>query len=55
MTALFAVAGNEGNEWGYVSFAYGVVIAVLVLYALWTIRRGRRIGRQLPPEDRRWM
>lgn len=45
----------QDNEWGYVAGAYGLVVAVLVLYAAYTIARGRRIGRQLPPEERRWM
>lgn len=45
----------ESNEWGYVTAAYGVVIAVIVIYAAWIIARGRRVGRHLPPEDRRWM
>lgn len=54
MNAVLATETGT-NEWNYVAFAYGLVIAVLVLYALWTIRRGRRIGGQLPPEDRRWM
>lgn len=45
----------QENEWGYVAGAYGLVIAVLLAYAVWTIVRGRRVGRQLPPEDRRWM
>lgn len=51
--ALFLAA--QDNEWGYVAGAYGLVVAVLVAYAAWTIVRGRRIGRQLSPEDRRWM
>lgn len=46
---------SESNEWAYVASAYGLTIAVLVAYAVWTIARGRRVGRQLPPEDRRWM
>ncbi len=46
---------TESNEWAYVASAYGLVIIVLVAYAAWTIARGRRVGRQLPSEDRRWM
>ncbi|MCU1498876.1 MAG: hypothetical protein JWM47_2829 [Acidimicrobiales bacterium] len=55
MTALLAAATADPNAWSYVAGAYGLVIAVLVLYAVLTIVRGRRVGRQLPPEDRRWM
>lgn len=52
MTALLAA---QDNEWAYVGGAYGLVVVVLVLYAAYTITRGRKVGRQLPPEDRRWM
>ncbi|HEX2576516.1 MAG TPA: heme exporter protein CcmD [Aquihabitans sp.] len=50
----FLIAAQD-DEWAYVAGAYGLVIAVLVAYAAWTIVRGRRIGRRLPPEERRWM
>ncbi len=43
------------NQWDYVAGSYGLVVAVLAAYAGWTIRRGRKVARQLPPEDRRWM
>lgn len=51
MIALLLAA----SDWTYVGWAYGVVVGVLVAFATWTIVRGRRVGRQLPPEDRRWM
>ena len=51
---MFLLAAEQ-NEWGYVTAAYALVIAVIVLYAAATIVRGRRTGRRLPPEDRRWM
>ncbi len=43
------------NEWGYVVFAYLVVVASIVAYVAYVIVRGRRLGRQLPREERRWM
>lgn len=43
------------DDVGYVYGAYGLVVVVLVGYAAFTIRRGRAVGRRLPPEDRRWM
>ena len=46
---------DQAREWSYVAGSYGIVIGVLVAYCLWVIVRGRRAGRQLPPEDRRWM
>lgn len=40
--------------WSYVTAAYVIVFGTLIAYASWVIVRGRRIGRQLPPEERRW-
>jgi hypothetical protein len=53
--SLRVLATEPANQWGYVAFAYVVVVGALVGYAALTILRGRRVGRQLPPEDRRWM
>lgn len=59
MTAVLAsfllLATEPANQWGYVTFAYVVVVGLLVGYAALTILRGRRVGRQLPPDERRWM
>jgi len=54
---MFALllAQAQPDDVGYVYAAYGVVISVLVAFAVLTILRGRRLARQLPPEDRRWM
>jgi heme exporter protein CcmD len=41
--------------WNYVVAAYAVTIAALVIYAVVVIVRGRQVGKQLPPEERRWM
>ncbi|MCB0977902.1 MAG: hypothetical protein KDB02_10635 [Acidimicrobiales bacterium] len=43
------------SDWTYVGWSYVVVIGTLVTFAVWTVLRGRRIGRRLPPEERRWM
>lgn len=40
---------------GYIAVAWIVTFAVLSLYALWMVRRGRELSRQVPEEDRRWM
>ena len=42
------------NSWPYVIAAYLVVFGLIIAYAAWVIVRGRRVGRQLPPEERRW-
>lgn len=35
--------------------AYVAVAGALVAYAVSVIVRGRRLSRELPPEERRWM
>jgi heme exporter protein CcmD len=54
MTALL-LAADQPDEMAYVWASYVVTVAVLALFAAVTIVRGRRVGRQLPPEERRWM
>ena len=58
MTAVasLVLAGTLYNRgWGDVAAAYLLVFAALIAYAVLVIVRGRRVSRQLPPEDRRWM
>ena len=43
------------NQWAYVVAAYVIVIGTLLAYVARTIALGRRAGRRLPPEERRWM
>jgi hypothetical protein len=39
---------------GYVAGGWIATLSVLGGYAVATIRRGRRLARQVPPESRRW-
>jgi heme exporter protein CcmD len=39
---------------GYVATGWLVTAALLGGYAAAVVRRGRRLSRQVPPEDRRW-
>ncbi|MGI8756551.1 MAG: heme exporter protein CcmD [Acidimicrobiales bacterium] len=55
MIAATVVLAALTGGWNYVTAAYAVTIVALMAYAVWVIVRGRRVGRQLPPEDRRWM
>lgn len=40
---------------GYIIAGYAATVVVLGGYALRLVARGRRLSRQVPPEDRRWM
>jgi hypothetical protein len=39
---------------GYVAAGWGLALGTLGVYALYTLRRGRRLAAQVPPEERRW-
>jgi len=39
---------------GYVAAGWSIPLVALAAYALRTVRRGRELARQVPPEDRRW-
>ncbi|MEO7573530.1 MAG: hypothetical protein ABIX10_13940 [Acidimicrobiales bacterium] len=39
---------------GYVAAGWGIALVVLGGYALRTLRRGRALATQVPPEERRW-
>ncbi|HKX71788.1 MAG TPA: heme exporter protein CcmD [Acidimicrobiales bacterium] len=39
---------------GYVAAAWGGSAALIGLYTLSVLRRGRKLSRRVPPEERRW-
>jgi hypothetical protein len=39
---------------GYVAAGWGIALVSLGAYALRTVRRGRSLAAQVPPEERRW-
>jgi hypothetical protein len=39
---------------GYLAAGWGIALVVLGAYALRTVRRGRTLAAQVPPEERRW-
>ena len=43
------------TTWTYVIAGYVVTIGGLASYAGWVMLRGRKLARQVPPKDRRWM
>jgi hypothetical protein len=40
--------------WSYVIAAWVIVLGSIAVYAASVVARGRRLSRQVPPEDRRW-
>jgi len=50
---LAAVGGNEFT--GYIVAAWVVTFGGVGLYAASVIRRGRRLSKIVPPDQRRWM
>lgn len=39
---------------GYVAAGWTIPLALIAGYAVRTVRRGRALAEQVPPEDRRW-
>jgi len=39
---------------GYVVAGWAIPLTVLAAYAVRTVRRGRHLAEQVPPEERRW-
>lgn len=51
---LATVLGAVPDAWSYVAAGYLLAFGSILGYAAWVVVRGRRVGRQLPPEDRSW-
>jgi hypothetical protein len=43
------------HAWGYVAAGYLIVGGALASYAARLLVRGRRLSREVRPEDRRWL
>ncbi len=52
MLAAWLIAGM--THAGYVAAGWIATIGLLGGYAATTIRKGRRLSRTIPPEERRW-
>lgn len=55
IVAVLMAANVPQNPWPFIVVGYVVMVAALGFYAWRTVRRGRRLARQLPPDERRWM
>lgn len=42
------------SMWWYVIAAWVAVLGTLAIYGATTVAKGRRLSRQVPPEERRW-
>lgn len=43
------------SPWGSVALAYVATFAAVAALGVRSAQRGRRLARQVPPEQRRWM
>jgi hypothetical protein len=50
-----ADAYQSPQLWSYVLSGWGIIAVLFVAYGASLLWRGRRLARQVPPEDRRWM
>ena len=49
------LASTISNEWAYVGITWGATAAVIGGYAVMVLRRGRRLSREVPDDQRLWM
>ncbi len=52
---LADVVNQPADYWNYVVVGYGAAVLALGGYAIRTVRRGRKLSRQVPPDRRRWL
>jgi hypothetical protein len=43
------------TTWGYIIVGWVVTFAVVIAYAVLVLQRGRRLSRQVPPKEQRWL
>ena len=54
-TLIAVVTDQTENYWNFVGAGYGVAAVAIAGYVVHLIRRGRKLSRQVPPEERRWL
>jgi hypothetical protein len=42
------------TDGGFIAAGWLSALGLVGAYALWVVRRGRRLSRQVPPGERRW-
>lgn len=43
------------SAWGYVWLGWAITLVMVVTYVVVVLQRGRRLSRQVPPEEQRWL
>jgi Na+/melibiose symporter-like transporter len=46
---------RQPEQWGYVLTGWALCVLGFVAYTVSLVVRSRRLARQVPPEERRWM
>jgi len=54
-TVLADVGYGGPNEWTFVLAGWGVITGGVAAYTIAVLRKGRKLSKQLPPDERRWM
>jgi hypothetical protein len=54
ITFLAQSGYGSANEWTYVLAGWGLVAGGIAAYALAIARKGRKLSKDLPPDERRW-
>jgi hypothetical protein len=51
---VIAATMTNSQQWPYVIASYGVTLAGIGIYVWRMLAKARRLGKQVPPEDRPW-
>lgn len=43
------------SGWAYVGIGWAITLVMIVVYVLVVLQRGRRLSRQVPPGEQRWL
>lgn len=55
VTMLAAVQNQVESYWNFVIVGYGAATLAFTAYAVRIVRRGRKLSRLVPPDQRRWL
>ena len=55
VAASFALAESNAFQWQLVLLCWAIVLGAIAVLVVRSVQRGRRLSRQVPEEQRRWM